>query len=292
MPMAEDLGKAYPAAYYTHASEPDKSLLGRLFSAMGNGYLRRRLGYIRGVGPRWHRYLGLLAWLYPAAEPEFGVTAMYMPAPRDGARLLDVGCGSGEALSKMRRLGWDVEGVDVDPMAVETARAKGLEVRLGDLPSQRYPDNWFDAIYLSHVIEHVHDPVGLLRECRRILKVGGRLVAITPNVDSWGHRLFGHAWEPLDPPRHLLLFRRQTLEQVAIAAELRIRRLITTSRSATAVWLRSRQIRRGRPVRASEIAGARPWLSALPFQVAEQWRLRLTPDVGEELCLVASKTAD
>jgi SAM-dependent methyltransferase len=289
MPIAEDLSNAYPAAYYTHSSEPVRSGLGRLYAAVGDGYLQRRFGYRRGVGPRWHRYLALLSWLYPAAEPEFGFHAMYLPAPRDGARLLDVGCGSGEALSRMRRLGWDVEGVDVDPLAVETARARGMTVRLGDLAAQRYPDNSFDAIYMSHVLEHVYDPIGLLRECGRILKAGGRIIVLTPNIDSWGHRRFGRAWDPLDPPRHLILFRRQTLEQSAKTAGLRILRLTTSTRSATAVWLRSKQIRRGGPIRSTEIAGARPWLSALPFQVAEQWGLVFKPNLGEELRLVASK---
>jgi SAM-dependent methyltransferase len=289
MPIAEDLSNAYPVAYYTHSSEPVRSGLGRLYAAVGDGYLQRRFGYRRGVGPRWHRSLALLSWLYPAAGPEFGFNAMYMPAARVGARLLDVGCGNGEGLVRMRQLGWDVEGVDVDPLAVETARAMGLAVRLGDLASQRYPDNSFDAIYMSHVVEHVHDPVGLLRECRRILKPGGRLVALTPNVDSWGHRRFGRAWQHLDPPRHLMLFRRQTLEQVVSAAGLRILRLTSSTRSATTVWLRSRQIRRGGPISSAEIAGARPWLRALPFQVAEQWGLVFKPNLGEELRLVASK---
>jgi GT2 family glycosyltransferase/SAM-dependent methyltransferase len=292
MPVEEDISKAYPATYYTHASELGKGLPRRLYDAIGDGYLQRRYGYRHGVGSRWLRYLSLLSWLYPAADPEFGVTAMYLPARQDGARLLDVGCGSGESLARMQRLGWDVQGVDVDPSAVATARAIGVPVHLGDLASARYPDNTFDAIHVSHVVEHVHDPVGLLRECRRILKVGGTLVVLTPNVDSWGHRRFGRAWHGLDAPRHLMLFRRETLAQVASAAGLQVRRLTTTSRGATSAWLRSNQLRRGGPITLAEITGARPWLSALPYQSAEQWLLRFKPEIGEELCLIASKTSD
>jgi hypothetical protein len=86
-----------------------------------------------------------------------------------------------------------------------------------------------------------------------------------------------------------MLFRRRTLEQVVSAAGLRILRLTSSTRSATTVWLRSRQIRRGGPISSAEIAGARPWLRALPFQMAEQWGLRLKPEIGEELCLIATK---
>jgi SAM-dependent methyltransferase len=290
MPIAKDLANAYPQTYCTHQGEPAKSQLGRLFAAMRDGYLQRRLGYTHGAGPRWCRRLALMAWLYPAAESEFGFSAMYLPAPRIRARVLDVGCGNGESLSLMRRLGWEVEGVDVDPMAVAIARAKGISVHLGDVASVAYPDDSFDAIFMSHVLEHVHDPINLLRECRRILKVGGRLVALTPNVDSWGHRRFGRAWQHLDPPRHLMLFRRQSLAQVVRTADLRIERLTTTVRGATTMWLRSRQIRRGGPISSPEIAGARPWLRALPFQTAEEWGLRFKPDIGEELQVVATKS--
>lgn len=292
MPLEVDVGKAYPTAYYTHASESGRSRGRTLYDAVGDGYLQRRYGYRHGVGGRWRRYLSLLSWLYPAAAPEFGVTAMYLPAPRSGSRLLDVGCGGGDSLVRMKSLGWDAEGVDVDPSAVATARARGATVHQGDLASARYPDNTFDAIYVSHVVEHVHDPVGLLRECRRVLKVAGTLVVLTPNVDSWGHRRFGGAWHGLDPPRHLMLFRRETLEQVVTAAGLQIRRLTTTTRGATSVWLRSNQIRRGRPITLAEITGARPWLSALPYQTAQEWWLRFNPEIGEELCLIASKSGD
>lgn len=289
MPTEDDIGKAYPASYYTHASEPRMSLLWRAYTAIGDGYLQRRLGYQRGVGQRWYRYLGYLAWLYPPADAEFGFGALYLPWHPDRRRLLEVGCGSGEALSRMQRMGWEVEGVDLDPLAVENACAKGLPVRLGELASQQYPDNSFDAIFMGHVIEHVHDPIGLLRESRRILKVGGKLVILTPNVNSWGHRRFGRAWLHLDPPRHLMLFGLRTLERIVKDAQLRIERLVTSTRGATDVWLRSKEIQRGSPPRASRLVGPIPWLRALPYQVDEQSQLRSHPEIGEELLLMASK---
>lgn len=103
----------------------------------------------------------------------------------------------------MQALGWQVEGVDFDPKGVRNAQAKGLTVHLGDLDRQGYPDDSFDAVAMSHVIEHVPDPSALLRECRRILKPGGRLVVLTPNVASWGHRLYGSDWRGLEPPRRM-----------------------------------------------------------------------------------------
>ncbi len=64
----------------------------------------------------------------------------------------------------------------------------------------------FDLITLSHVIEHVHYPIDLLRACHRLLKPGGVLWLETPNIKSYGHRFYGRFWRGLEPPRHLVIF--------------------------------------------------------------------------------------
>src|SRR5206468_4239492 len=135
----------------------------------------------------------------------FEFSVFYLPSMRDG-RLLEIGVGSGQMLAAMRTHGWQVEGVDLDPAAVRNAQAKGLPVKLGTLEEQNYPDCSFDAIVMSHVIEHVPAPVSFLNECRRVLKPHGRLVLITPNSDSLGHRLYDRNWRGLEPPRHLHIF--------------------------------------------------------------------------------------
>ncbi|MBI1198420.1 MAG: methyltransferase domain-containing protein [Phenylobacterium sp.] len=130
-------------------------------------------------------------------------------------RLLDVGCGTGAYVAWMAREGWDAHGIDFDADAVATARRyPGVDARVGDLASQKYPDDHFDAVVLSNVIEHLLDPQGVFDECRRILAPGGRLVMITPNVDALGHKLFGPDWRGLEPPRHLFLFPGDVLEKM------------------------------------------------------------------------------
>jgi SAM-dependent methyltransferase len=93
------------------------------------------------------------------------------------------------------------------------ATKNGLDVALGSLEQQCYPSEHFDAVTLSHVIEHVPDPVGTLVECARLLKKGGKLVIATPNNASLGHRLFGRNWRGLEPPRHLHIFSPQSLRR-------------------------------------------------------------------------------
>ncbi len=107
----------------------------------------------------------------------------------------------------------------MDEKTVAHARAStDLPVHLGPLESLPGAAGPFDAVVMSHVIEHVPDPVALLRHAAAILPPGGILVAITPNVSSISHRRFRDSWLALDPPRHLHLFSPDTLQNTAQAA--------------------------------------------------------------------------
>ncbi|NOX76410.1 MAG: class I SAM-dependent methyltransferase [Gammaproteobacteria bacterium] len=175
---------------------------------LANGYLNHRFGA--------HAYpasmLGVLAaWLMPNKRAIIDAGMRNLPVAKAGARLLDMGCGNGAFLLRARKAGWDVVGIDFDVKAVGIARAQGLNVRLGgvnDLDSSTEP---FDVITISHVIEHVHYPLEVLRTCYTLLKPGGFLWLETPNIASEGHRLFGKNWLHLDPPRHLVLFTQESM---------------------------------------------------------------------------------
>jgi SAM-dependent methyltransferase len=71
----------------------------------------------------------------------------------------------------------------------------------------------FDVITMSHVIEHVHEPIQVLEACYRLLKPGGQLWIETPNISSLGRSRFQHNWRGLETPRHLVLFNRRSLHQ-------------------------------------------------------------------------------
>jgi 2-polyprenyl-3-methyl-5-hydroxy-6-metoxy-1,4-benzoquinol methylase len=189
MPTEKDVGKVY-RNYSTHENEnentgrakkPDSSV--RRFkysftSARRRGYLALKYD-TRGGASALDKLAGLLAYLNPALRSALDFSAMYIKV-RPGAKLLEIGFGSGRQLDFLRQLGWQVEGLDLDPTAVKVASSRGLAIHLGSLKEQNFPDQSFDAVVSSHVIEHVHDPVGLLAECRRILRPDGKLVIITP----------------------------------------------------------------------------------------------------------------
>jgi 2-polyprenyl-3-methyl-5-hydroxy-6-metoxy-1,4-benzoquinol methylase len=131
---------------------------------------------------------------------------------KPGGRLLDVGCGSGLYLHAFQRLGWEACGVEISaPVAEQARQTLGLRIFTGVLEEARFPDGHFDVVTLLHVLEHLPDPVGTLREVSRILKPEGIVVLAVPNFRSAGALIFRSYWFPLDVPRHLYHFSAHTL---------------------------------------------------------------------------------
>ena len=289
MPLEGEIGKAY-ARYYTHPTDdaPARLNLGfRAYLFLRDGYLGRRYGYPSTV---WQRRLSPAINLRPGWKAEADFSVLHQPAPRTGMSLLDVGCGDGFALSRMRELGWDVHGVDPDVEAVQRAQRSGLDVRAGTLGGQSYPDSSFDVVTMTHVIEHVHDPVGLLAECRRILKPGGRLVVHTPNLESLGHSIYGEAWRGLEPPRHLHLFSQKNLRQVLErSGAWRLEQLRSTVRGAGVIFAASQAVRLGNVADRGRRRSIAQKLRPKADEIRESALLPLKPNLGEELLLIAAR---
>jgi len=287
MPLEEDIARAYQS-YYPHARGRERNgPLARLVAAAKRGYLANRFGYLEGV-PARERVLGLLPLVYPGRTAELDFSVMWLEARARG-RLLDVGAGSGWLVGQMNALGWRAEGVDFDAHAVARARALGLTMHQGNLPEQRFENETFDAVTMSHSIEHVHDPVAWLAEARRILKPGGRLAIATPNTRSLLHRHFGAHWFALDPPRHLHLFNRAALAAALRQAGFKRSRLFSSIRDANGAWLGSRAIRRlGRHDMVTPARAPQRVLARL-FQLREAAAMRADPDAGEDLVAIAEK---
>jgi SAM-dependent methyltransferase len=209
-PNPETIELAY-RSYYTHGSGAPPQV-GRLRRGLANDYLRARWGYDEEPTVPGGRLIPKLA---PSRGALVDREIRHLPA-KPGGRLLDVGCGSGAFLAQMAELGWRTQGIDPDPAAVAGARKTGLDVSqatLADLDTDEHAGA-FDAITLSHVIEHLHDPGGDLRRINRLLRPGGLLWIATPNLEALGLRRFGRDWLGLDPPRHLVLFTRVSLKRL------------------------------------------------------------------------------
>jgi SAM-dependent methyltransferase len=145
--------------------------------------------------------------LPPPLRLEWDHFMRHLPRPTPGRnRLLDIGCGNGDFLIRAKDAGWEVTGLDFDPVAAQTAQRRGVEARVGKLEDSPYVEASFDVITANQVIEHAHDPAAFLRSCWHLLKPGGRLWIGTPNLDTPAARRFGVHWQMLETPRHLILF--------------------------------------------------------------------------------------
>lgn len=129
--------------------------------------------------------------------------------------ILDVGCGSGWFLRRMRDQGWKTFGVEVSPSAARVGREKGgLDIFCGTLPGARFPADFFDYVRLNHSFEHIATPHETLDEIQRILKVDGKLMIGVPNVDSLNARLFRQYWWYLGVPVHTYTYSVRTLSRL------------------------------------------------------------------------------
>lgn len=196
MPLSDDVHKFYEA-YYTHESQPDD---------VNDPYSTRGWkAVVKAVLAR------VLFW----KADTFRSNLLFLQGRKPG-RLLEVGCGSGAFLRAAARQGWEAVGVDIDPGAIAAAcKTPGIQARVGELTEQAFPTGAFDAVVMNNVLEHIHNPVETIAECRRILAPGGRLVVVTPNMAAYGHDVMGPDWRGLEVPRHLYVFTAPALVRLA-----------------------------------------------------------------------------
>ena len=137
-------------------------------------------------------------------------------------RLLDVGCGSGEFLSCAADDGWEVYGIEPSESLSDSAR-KVLDGRgeliNGTFQNAPLPQSYFDAITLWDVLEHVPDPLAVMRACQSLLKPGGYLFVNVPDLDSLEARVLKGRW-PLLLQEHLNYFNRSSLRLCGELASL------------------------------------------------------------------------
>jgi 2-polyprenyl-3-methyl-5-hydroxy-6-metoxy-1,4-benzoquinol methylase len=208
-PTSDTVSLAY-RIYFTHIDQHNVPRRGLRWLNLAT-----RNAYLNSIwGTSFEPTFKCLSWiqcLIPGNAAFLEHEMRHLPRPAKERRLLDIGCGNGAFLSIAKSAGWNVVGVDIDPKAVLVAASKGLNIREGEFDSINEPDSSFDAITLSHVIEHVDSPYKLVKECRRLLKHDGFFWLETPNIESSVHQKFGSSWRGLEVPRHFTIFSRSSL---------------------------------------------------------------------------------
>lgn len=141
--------------------------------------------------------------------------ARFVTRHKRGGRLLDVGCATGIFLHSFQGSNWETYGVETSEYAARIARDRyHLRVQVGTLEQAHFADEFFDAVTLWDVLEHLHDPRAGVKEIYRILKPDGVITIRVPNAQSRDAKWFGRYWAGLEPPRHLYVFTPVTLNRL------------------------------------------------------------------------------
>lgn len=194
MPSDEELASLYPSDYYAY-HDPPKASQWKLKA-------KKLLGYWQGTKELTFRTPG---------------------------RFLDVGCGSGEIVDRMRRSGWDAYGVEINASAAARGRSRGLHISTGTVQRANLAAENFDYVRASHSFEHVTSPHETLDEIHRLLKPDGQLLVAVPNVDSLPARLFKRHWWHLCPPVHPFGYSVKTLKCLLERHGFRVTRVVFNS---------------------------------------------------------------
>jgi 2-polyprenyl-3-methyl-5-hydroxy-6-metoxy-1,4-benzoquinol methylase len=203
----EDIGKLYPENYGVTRSEIQNINWNGFRHSAKAGILAGHYGYSnlnQSAQSKSGFQMGKLVGHFSMPRLQAGRMVRFLSYRQDG-RLLDVGCGNGSFLKLMKSFDWEVEGIEPDPKAARVAVDSGLKVMSGMIEDAELPHSYYDAITLSHVMEHFRQPRVALEKIAACLKPGGVFVSISPNPVGLISKLFRDHWYGLDAPRHLVI---------------------------------------------------------------------------------------
>ena len=148
-----------------------------------------------------------------ATKPLFADLATRIEKHRSGGRLLDIGCGAGLLESAMDRDTWDVTGVESSEFIADFGRqhfhTNILSAKFEDVD---FPERHFDVVVLKYVLDHMEEPLEVLRKVRNVIKSDGLLVvADLINIESFCARFFAEGHR-LIHPMHFTYFSPATIK--------------------------------------------------------------------------------
>jgi SAM-dependent methyltransferase len=149
-------------------------------------------------------------------------------------KAMEIGSSFGFQLQQFRDRGWEVEGIEPNHNSARYAKeVLSIPTITTILEQASVADESVDVVVMLHVIEHIPDPVGTLREIFRVLKPGGHLVLETPRYDTLTFRLLRRRERSVSCDGHILFFTSHSLEDACTRAGFRKVRLDYVGRTLT-----------------------------------------------------------
>ncbi len=217
--VPENLGDYYPSGYFAYRDY--RRLAKSRFRALVD---RRRYAHATGN-------FNLIGWLANRVSNPLPYVEWVRAAGTDrSARVLDIGCGSGKLLVRMKLAGFR-ECVGVDPFIGHSIHyPNGVSVHHADLESYAAErPGPFDLVMLHHALEHMPEQHRVMRAVKELLGPRGCVLVRIPVADSYAWRHYRENWVNLDPPRHLYLHTRRSMELLAEQAGLAVGEVVHDS---------------------------------------------------------------
>ena len=230
-----------------------------------------------------------LAYLFPLLRLERDFL-MRHARKRDGiGKILDIGCGNGDFLARMRDAGWSVHGLDFDPSAAKIADSRGLNVVSGSVTARISSLPQSDLVAASHVIEHVHELQNFLELLYEKVLPGGVLWLATPNINSPLRWLEGRYWDKWETPRHLQMF---NMASMRLLIERALGKQVNVSFKRRG-WHIYWSMAQSALLRQGQLRGTRPRLppSRVPLAILLETAALMSPGWGDELIVEIRKPA-
>ena len=138
-----------------------------------------------------------------------------------GKKLLELGCGDGMQLELYKKYGLNVAGLEPYGPSL-TPREKSLNIERKSILQSKFPKESFDYIVMKEVLEHIPNQDEVLKKSYSLLKKGGKLIIIVPNVNSLWNKIFNRNWYGYDIPRHLFMYNSRNLKLRLIENKFKI----------------------------------------------------------------------
>ncbi|MDD2889362.1 MAG: class I SAM-dependent methyltransferase [bacterium] len=225
-PSPEELKEHYPKTYYESMTPVNFETQNSFLTSVKYKLKEKVLSYYYNYPfPVTNKLSFIEKLLFFPLKFHFSTLGnTFIPWSGEG-KVLDIGCGMGCGLNKLKKLGWETYGVELDEYAAEYAKKADHNIICGTLLEANFLPNFFDVILLSEVLEHLYNPLETLKEIKRIIKPGGKIYISVPISNNLFFKIFKNRWHSLEIPRHLWIPSTKAIKILCYKTGMKINRL-------------------------------------------------------------------